>query len=470
MQKKRVIILGAGLTGLTTAWKLASAGVPVIIIEKENDVGGLAGTIDWDGWKFDYGPHNFHTGENYILEFYKKLLPDHFKSRTLKARLFIFNKLVPFPLKGVKVFLELNKIQMIKALVDFTLTRIKAFFWGVKETEYLDEWIIQRFGKFLYSIYFGPYIERVWKMDGHKLSKVIGELKIPILSIREHIKREFFKKEDKDDFLQWDKYYVKWGIGQLSRFFYNELLKMPHVRIILGSHIDSIAVEKSVITSVQVGREEIEITPNDYIVSTIPLTTLIKILPEVPENIRATINKLDYCSERFLFLKIKKTKIMGYDWIYISDGKYPFNRVSEFNYDQFEMVPEGYTSLTVEFPCNDGDSIWSMPDNELLDITLSFFDEIYHLEKEDIIGLRSAFQDYAYPRFIVGYPEVLHNVFCYLENIGNIFSIGRQGMFCYLDTDEATIMGLETADILIRGSMASKRHGVLLKKYHNMEI
>ncbi len=470
MRKKRVIILGAGISGLATAWELASAGIPVIIIEKESDIGGLAGTIDWDGWKFDYGPHNFSTNENDIVDFYKKLLPEHFKSRTLKTRLYIFNKLVPFPLKGFKVFLELNKIQMVKAILDFTLTRVKAFIRGIKETEFLDEWIIRRFGNVLYSIYFGPYIERVWKMDPHKLSKVIGEMKIPILSIREHIKKEFFRKKNKDDFLQWDKYYVKGGIGQLSRFFYDELLKMPHVRIMLGSNIDSLSTDKTMITSLQVGSEKIEIATDDYIVSTIPLTTLISIIPAVPENIRSNISKLDYCSERFLFLKIRKAKITGYDWIYISDGKYPFNRVSEFNYDQFEMVPEGYTSLTVEFPCNEGDAIWSMPDNELLDLTLSLFNEIYDLKKEDVIGLRSAFQEYAYPRFIVGYSEVLHNVFCYLENIGNIFSIGRQGMFCYLDTDGATRMGLETADTIINGTTAFKRHGNLLKKYHNIEI
>ena len=90
MKNKEVLVIGAGITGLAAAWKLAESGVSVTVIEKENFVGGLAATIDWDGWKFDFGPHNFHTNDNSIIEFYQDKLPGKFKKRDLKVQLYIF--------------------------------------------------------------------------------------------------------------------------------------------------------------------------------------------------------------------------------------------------------------------------------------------------------------------------------------------------------------------------------------------
>ncbi len=78
MENKKTIILGAGITGLTAAWKLAKNGYDIIVIEKENQVGGLAGTIDWDGWKFDFGAHSFHTKYQKIADLYKVLLQNNF--------------------------------------------------------------------------------------------------------------------------------------------------------------------------------------------------------------------------------------------------------------------------------------------------------------------------------------------------------------------------------------------------------
>lgn len=81
----------------------------------------------------------------------------------------------------------------------------------------------------------------------------------------------------------------------------------------------------------------------------------------------ADVDRLEYCSERFLFLRVATDMVSGHDWTYFSADEFPFNRVSEATYDRFEMVPPGRCSLTFEFPCNDSDEEWTLPDDALLD-------------------------------------------------------------------------------------------------------
>ena len=56
---KKVIILGAGITGLSSGWKLSEKGFDVTILEKDPEIGGLAKTINFKNNLVDLGPHSF---------------------------------------------------------------------------------------------------------------------------------------------------------------------------------------------------------------------------------------------------------------------------------------------------------------------------------------------------------------------------------------------------------------------------
>ena len=57
--KKKVVVLGAGLSGLSCAYKLLQSGVDVTILEKEKEIGGLARTIKYKDFLFDFSAHRF---------------------------------------------------------------------------------------------------------------------------------------------------------------------------------------------------------------------------------------------------------------------------------------------------------------------------------------------------------------------------------------------------------------------------
>ncbi|MCI5055322.1 MAG: NAD(P)/FAD-dependent oxidoreductase [Flavobacteriales bacterium] len=53
----KVIIIGAGIGGLSSALNLANNGVEVVVIEATSSVGGLAKSLTYDSMRFDAGPY-----------------------------------------------------------------------------------------------------------------------------------------------------------------------------------------------------------------------------------------------------------------------------------------------------------------------------------------------------------------------------------------------------------------------------
>ena len=68
---KKAIVIGGGVTGLSTAWKLSEKGYKVSVIESEKSFGGLAKTIKIGNYFVDIGPHaflRFNTADTIIKQ------------------------------------------------------------------------------------------------------------------------------------------------------------------------------------------------------------------------------------------------------------------------------------------------------------------------------------------------------------------------------------------------------------------
>lgn len=75
MKKKKVIVIGAGFSGLSTATELADKGYEVMIVEKNEQAGGRARVFKEQGFTFDMGPSWYWMPDifdNYFARFGKK--------------------------------------------------------------------------------------------------------------------------------------------------------------------------------------------------------------------------------------------------------------------------------------------------------------------------------------------------------------------------------------------------------------
>ena len=119
-QKKRVVVLGAGVTGLSAAYRLSqNPDTEVHVFEKESEVGGLCRSFREDGFILDYGPHKFYTLIEGVLEEMCQLMGDDFLVREKSQNLFINGKYFDFPLKMTEMLTKFPPQKSLEILASF---------------------------------------------------------------------------------------------------------------------------------------------------------------------------------------------------------------------------------------------------------------------------------------------------------------------------------------------------------------
>ena len=78
MEKKKVIIIGAGPAGLTAAYELLKDNnkeYEVTILEETNEIGGISRTVKYNGNRMDIGGHRFFSKDKKVTDFWEELMP-----------------------------------------------------------------------------------------------------------------------------------------------------------------------------------------------------------------------------------------------------------------------------------------------------------------------------------------------------------------------------------------------------------
>src|SRR5439155_22999095 len=83
-----IAVLGAGPGGLTAAYVLASRECRATVFEAESSVGGIAKTVEHDGFRFDLGGHRFFTKVGPIERLWKSVLREDFLQRSRLSRIY----------------------------------------------------------------------------------------------------------------------------------------------------------------------------------------------------------------------------------------------------------------------------------------------------------------------------------------------------------------------------------------------
>ena len=150
---KKILILGAGITGLSAAWKLSEKGYDVEILEMDSLVGGLAKTIKFKNSLVDIGPHSFFSENKEIYDTVKSLFkdePQEIPKVTRSVKMFFMNYYVDYPLSAKSILFQMGPIIPLKSFLSFLRSFIKSIFIQKKLTEKqsIEEWAIGNFGFF----------------------------------------------------------------------------------------------------------------------------------------------------------------------------------------------------------------------------------------------------------------------------------------------------------------------------------
>jgi protoporphyrinogen oxidase len=461
--KKTTIVLGGGITGIAAAYRLAKTGHHVIVIEKESAVGGLAGSVIRNGAIFDFGAHAFLLDDNMTKGFYSIIPKQDLNVFKKDVQIKFGERYFQYPLDAIDILRKLSPSIVLLCLFDYAISKLRMSF-GSPTDDSAESWIINRFGKSLYKIYFENYTEKVWGLHPRFIAPSFTEERIPLLNLWTTIKSAVKKgvagllggekAGGTSGFIQL--YYPRRG---LPSFFHQLVNTIDDNKgtIYLNSEIVDINLNGQKVKAVSLKNgTDVKTINCDYVVSTIPINDLVNsITPKVNSLVRTSANSLRFRALLFVNLMIRKEKIFNVQWIYFRNRI--FNRVSEMNKFSKELLPKGLSGLCAEITCDEDDDIWNANERQLCERVIEELVEEGFINQEDVIDAFVARKEHGYPVADLDYERNRKTLFEFVERIENLYITGRQGLFRYLQMDHCIKMGFSVAEHLM--SEQSKGYG-----------
>ena len=261
---KPVAVLGGGPAGLTAGYLLAQQGRPVIVLEAEDQVGGLAKTEVRDGYRFDLGGHRFFTKSKEVDDLWHEVMKEEFLKRPRMSRIYWNGKFLDYPLNGMDVIKKLGPIELMRSGLSYLWALMKP----KGKEENLEQWVSNRFGKRLYQHFFKTYTEKVWGVPTTELRAEWAAQRIKGLSFFSAAKAAFFGNGDnKIKSLINEFHYPRFGPGQMWETMCDEIIALGG-EVRLNSPVEDIEIEDGRIVAIEAGGERIE--PSE-VISSLPL-------------------------------------------------------------------------------------------------------------------------------------------------------------------------------------------------------
>lgn len=458
IKKFDAVILGAGVAGLAFAWKYVKAGKTVLVLEKEEQIGGLAKSLRIKN-KFivDYCAHRFHTANQDLLDTMLSLKYLKMHKVKKKTRIYMFGKYLWYPFELPNLMRAMPITQAITAAIDYGFNIIQQKISPLHVVTYKD-WFIKIYGKKLYEVMCEPYTSKIWRMDPSYISADWADqrfggpnlVKLLKKSIKKLATFDFSRHSLEDDALApdgGDFYYPKKGFQEVPDAFAKETKE-------LGGVIHTSAT----VTGIDTKRKQVEyqmdgesyIVKYEDLVSTIPIPALYHLQQRKNKAIEKIISGNKYMDIIFVYVMVKTPRISHDHWLYFPDKDILFNRAVEFTNWSDAMAPKGTSCICFDITCYKGDSIWQQSDSQLADQVIADAERIGYIPKENVTGTFVKRVMYAYPVYDVGYKERLIQTVHFLEK-DNTYLLGRTGIFRYNNSDNSIEMAFQLAENMLSG-------------------
>lgn len=443
MSKKKIAVIGAGPAGITAAYELTKAGYAVHVYEASDRVGGLSKTIELWNQKVDLGPHRFFSNDSKVNKVWLEVVGKDYKMVDRLTRVYYKKKFYFYPLKAFDALFKLGIGTAFVCVMSYFKQKIAP----TKQDGSFETWVIGRFGYKLYSIFFKTYSEKLWGISCKELDEDFAAQRIKKLSLFEAIKNAIFKGKNKHKTLVDQFAYPLGGTGMVYDRM-QEFIEKNGGFVHLSTPIQKVISENE--TAVAIELKSGEIISFDHMISSMPITHLVKNLGNVPAEVIEANAQLKFRNTILVYLKIEGENVFPDNWLYVHANDLEMGRITNFS----NWVPEinngqKSTIVVLEYWSYDNDKIWKQTDEEL--ITLA---------KTEMVktGLSKGFEISAghvvkipkcYPVYKIGYKEPLQKVEKYLTGIKNLSVIGRYGAFKYNNQDHSILMGVLAADNIV---------------------
>jgi protoporphyrinogen oxidase len=494
------VIVGGGPAGLTAAYELLRrTDVRPVVLESDTQVGGISKTINYRGNRMDLGGHRFFSKSDWVMSWWQALLPtagDGEGSKLTYQGQSRELEIPPTAAHGDNVMLVRSRLSRIfyrRRFFDYPLTlnratlgNLGAGYAAAVGASYLkarlaprapevtlEDFLVNRFGDKLYRTFFKDYTEKVWGVPCTEISAEWGAQRIKGLSITKALRHALAKpfrssadtaQKATETSLIERFLYPKLGPGQMWEEAAERVVAGGGT-VLLRHKVVGLQRSDMRVTGVDVRDEttgEVRRIDCDYLISTMPVKDLTALLQPDDRRITAIAAALPYRDFMTAGVLVKRMRGTGVavtpngmppdNWIYIQEPDVKLGRLQVFNNWSPALVADpGTIWLGLEYFCSEGDGLWSMPDSHFVDFAAGELAQIGLVDRADVLDGTVVRVRKAYPAYFGAYSD-MHHVRAYLDQLPNIFPVGRNGMHRYNNQDHSMLAAKAAVDCIAAGS------------------
>ena len=349
----RPVVLGAGPAGLTAGYLLAKLGRPVLVLEAEEQVGGLAKTIVRDGYRFDLGGHRFFTKSPEVESLWLEVLGEELLLRPRLSRIYWNGRFLDYPLSAGDVVRKLGPVELARCLASYlaSVPRRKG------EERSLEEWVSNRFGRRLYDLFFRTYTEKVWGVPGSEIRAEWAAQRIKGLSLRTAARDAVFGgREGEVKSLIREFHYPRYGPGQMWETMAERIGDLGG-EVRTSAPVERICLERGRVVAVEAAGQTHHCGD---VISSLPLGAVAKMArPAAPAPVLEAGRGLRYRDFLTVALVLSGDDLFPDNWVYVHDPSVRVGRIQNYRSWSPWMVPDPSTAcIGLEYFCFEGDDLW----------------------------------------------------------------------------------------------------------------
>jgi protoporphyrinogen oxidase len=432
---KKIVIIGAGPAGLAAAVCLARNGHDVTVLEGDSEVGGMSKSFSAWGHVVDLGPHRFFSSDPRVNRFWLDAVDGAYHMVSRLTRIYYQGKYYNYPLDLKNVLSNLGLLRSFRVALSY-LFRPKTH----SGEDNFENWTVSRFGTELYLMFFKTYSERLWGMPCSELDADFARQRIRKLSLFEVVKAAIIGNQSKHKTLVDSFAYPTNGSGSVYKNLETEISALGG-KVMCRTYVEGLSLVDGQVKQVIADGLAFDC---DYVISTMPVTKLVKLL-DADDGVMDAVRNLKYRNTLLIYLLIDQTNLFTDQWIYIHDPNVQCGRITNFSNWAINTTMTS-TVLCLEYWSNDDEVLWQQSDESLIRIAKDDVNKAFGIVAELVNDGFVKRISKSYPVYRFGYSKHVSIIKDYLIRFENVLPIGRYGSFKYNNQDHSILMGLLAAD------------------------
>jgi protoporphyrinogen oxidase len=442
-EQQRILIIGAGPTGLAAAYRLRELGhTNFLVLEASDHVGGLASSEkSANGFIYDIGGHVLFSHYKYFDQLFDTLLGDEYQELKRESWVWMFDRFLPYPFQNnIKYLPREVVLECLLGLIEAQKTPV-----DLAAFKNFEELIYGVFGQGIAKYFMMPYNFKVWAHPPCMMNKEwIGE-RVSVVDIKRVLGNVVLDRDEvtwgPNATFKYPRYGGTGGIFERMQPYVNDQLRLDTETVAIDANRKEVILADG-------SRERY-----DMLLSTMPMDVLVdRMTSDVPEAVVDASRQLRHSGSYIVGVGIKQPSPSNKNWMYFPESNCPFYRVTYLSNYSPEVVPDPTThySLLCEvsrspFKPVDGDRVAEETIRGLVNAKL-----ITERDQDDIVDVHVISREYTYPIPSLERDGALKTIHPYLES-RDIYSRGRFGAWRYEvgNMDHSVAQGVEWVERML---------------------